>query len=56
MKIECTENADLAFGTKDFEKLRKGIVMFPESLGEAKELKDLKRFIELKFNKNNNKR
>ena len=51
MKIEWTENADLAFGTKDFEKLKKGIVIFPERLGEAKELKDLKRFLELKFKK-----
>lgn len=49
MKIEWTENADLVFGTKDFENLKKGIVIFSENLGEAKELKDLKRFIELKF-------
>lgn len=40
MIIEYTENADLNFDAKDFEKLSTGIVLFPETLEECAVFKE----------------
>lgn len=49
MKIEETENADLEFNSENYNTLKKGIVIFPETLDEAKGLKTLKKYIERNY-------
>jgi uncharacterized protein YutE (UPF0331/DUF86 family) len=43
MIIDDTENGDLDYTTDNFEILSKGIVIFPETLEEAQEIKRLKK-------------
>lgn len=45
MTIKQTENADLDFNTKNYDKLKNGLVIFPESLSDVKKLKELEYFI-----------
>ena len=45
MIIEDTENACLDFSTKNFDKLKMGIVIFPETLNDVKKLKQIKLFL-----------
>lgn len=45
MKIYKTENAELYFNTKNYDKLKNGLVIFPESLSDVKKLKELEYFI-----------
>jgi hypothetical protein len=45
MIIEETENADLDFETKHFDRLKNGIVIFPESLNEIEKIEQIKLFL-----------
>ncbi len=45
MKIEYTENGDLDFNTPNYNKLKNGIVIFPQTLSDVKKLKGLEYFI-----------
>jgi hypothetical protein len=45
MKIERTENGDLDFNTKNYSKLNKGLVIFPETLADVEKLEELEYFI-----------
>ena len=43
MIIEDTEDGNLDYTTEHFEEFSKGIVIFPETLEEVKELEKLKK-------------
>lgn len=45
MKIEQTENADLDFDSPNYNKLKNGLVIFPETLSDVKKLRSLEHFI-----------
>lgn len=47
MIIEETENADLHFDDKNYEKLKTGLVIFPENLKDVEKLKILTEHIKI---------
>lgn len=51
MIIDWTEDGDLNYDTENFDKLSKGIVIFPENLKEAERLNTLKSYIEKEYSK-----
>lgn len=46
MTVEFTENADLDFDNKHYEELKRGIVIFPETLEEAESIETLREYID----------
>tara|TARA_R110000796_G_scaffold162503_2_gene279293 strand:- start:7720 stop:7869 length:150 start_codon:yes stop_codon:yes gene_type:complete len=46
MIINETENGCLDFSTKNFDKLKNGIVIFPETLTDVKKIEQIKLFLE----------
>ena len=45
MKIYDTQNGDLDFDSKDYDKLKKGIVIFPETVEDIEKIKNVKKHI-----------
>jgi len=45
MRIEKIEDSSLKYNCKNYDKLKNGLVIFPDNLKDVKNIKNLKKFL-----------